>query len=146
MLIEMLLFLVQEEGLEPPPLSGLDPKSSASANFATLALCSSITYLYHTTFGSGLILFASFRLCQIAVPVILDSLLRWSYYACPCFTAWQATKDILRFCKRQVNIASRAIISKKLAVPYEALAKYGGPYRNRTYNIQIKSLLLYQLS
>ncbi len=29
--------MVQEEGLEPPPLSGLDPKSSASANFATLA-------------------------------------------------------------------------------------------------------------
>lgn len=29
--------LVQEEGLEPTRLSALDPKSSASANFATLA-------------------------------------------------------------------------------------------------------------
>ena len=33
-----------------------------------------------------------------------------------------------------------------LAMPYEALAKYGGLHRNRTYNLQIKSLLLCQLS
>ena len=29
--------MVHSKGLEPPPLSGLDPKSSASANFATSA-------------------------------------------------------------------------------------------------------------
>ena len=29
--------MVRQKGLEPPPRKGLDPKSSASTNFATLA-------------------------------------------------------------------------------------------------------------
>lgn len=33
-----LLFCVRVEGLEPPSLAALDPKSSASTNFATPAL------------------------------------------------------------------------------------------------------------
>jgi hypothetical protein len=32
------LFLVRMEGLEPPCLAALDPKSSASTNFATSAV------------------------------------------------------------------------------------------------------------
>ena len=34
------------EGLEPPPISGLDPKSSAAANYATCAF-----YKFTTTWG-----------------------------------------------------------------------------------------------
>ena len=33
-------FMVHLKGLEPPRLSALDPKSSASASFATSAWCS----------------------------------------------------------------------------------------------------------
>ena len=40
-------FVVRAEGLEPPCLAALDPKSSASANFATPAVNE------HTLFGKG---------------------------------------------------------------------------------------------
>ena len=40
--------MVHMEGLEPPPISGLDPKSSAAANYATCAF-SNIT----TVWGHG---------------------------------------------------------------------------------------------
>jgi hypothetical protein len=56
--------LVQEEGLEPTRLSALDPKSSASANSATLAQISKANqkflhekkidfYLYRPAFAQG---------------------------------------------------------------------------------------------
>ncbi len=35
--IEVYVFFVRMEGLEPPSLAALDPKSSASTNFATSA-------------------------------------------------------------------------------------------------------------
>lgn len=37
--------MVRMEGVEPPRLSALDPKSSASANSATSAICGVIVYL-----------------------------------------------------------------------------------------------------
>ena len=42
-------FMVRVKGLEPPCLAALDPKSSASANFATLAEMVDLVGLEPTT-------------------------------------------------------------------------------------------------
>ncbi len=39
MAVEGSVYVVRMEGLEPPCLAALDPKSSASTNFATSAWC-----------------------------------------------------------------------------------------------------------
>ena len=80
--------MVQEEGLEPPHLSVLDPKSSASANFATLAF------------------------------IIQSGLL------------------VASLIKKLGAVACQAFLEEMT----------GGSPWNRTKNLQIKSLSLYQLS
>jgi hypothetical protein len=50
--------LVRKGGLEPPPLTGPDPKSGASANSATFALA------YYMGFDAGLVPYsARFAFC-----------------------------------------------------------------------------------
>src|SRR5271169_3603480 len=92
-------YLVQEKGLEPPLLSELDPKSSASTSFATLARI-------------FFILLSRLFLLEQSVYLYLTS----------------------------ISILLRSAEDERTK------AKYGGLPWSRTKDLQIKSLLLYQLS